>query len=109
MELKEYLQVINKLLKLAESKKINVIVKNFKSSADAFLKGNVIAINSDSSIKNIPFILAHELAHGYLHKDKGNTIDDTKHEEYEEQADRAAHMILDLLSMDFMKDYTDML
>ena len=46
----------------------------------------------------IVYTLAHEIAHGYLHKDTGNTVDSPKHAEYEEQADRAAHMILDLFT-----------
>lgn len=43
-------------------------------------------------------ILAHELAHYYLHKDKGDTINSPHHAEYEEQADRAAMLIMDLLA-----------
>ena len=45
----------------------------------------------------INYNLAHELAHSYLHYDKGDTIHSERHAEYEEQADRAAEMLLELI------------
>lgn len=48
---------------------------------------------------NYIYNLAHELAHLYLHYDKGDTIKSDHHDEYEEQADRAARMLIDVLSM----------
>lgn len=42
--------------------------------------------------------LAHELAHHFLHYEKGDTISSDKHAEYEEQADRADNMLLVALS-----------
>ena len=67
-----------------------------------YLFDNRILVNNNKQVgeDRILYTLAHELAHGYLHKGKGNTIKSPKHEEYEEQADRAAELILDLLSMD---------
>lgn len=63
------------------------------------LKGNRIAIRQDmSSIEDFNYNLAHELAHYFLHYDKGDTINSDKHNEYEEQADRAARMLLLALS-----------
>ena len=64
------------------------------------LVGNRIFLSNNMNKEKELYTLAHEIAHGYLHKDKGNTIKSPKHAEYEEQADRAANMILDLLSMD---------
>ena len=61
------------------------------------LKGDRVGIANDISIKEINGTLAHELAHSYLHYDKGNILknDGT----YEEQADRAARMLLDMAAM----------
>lgn len=50
------------------------------------------------TIDDVNYNLAHELAHAYLHYDKGDTINSDLHEQYEEQADRAARMLLDLLN-----------
>ena len=50
------------------------------------------------TIDDVNYNLAHELAHAYLHYDKGDTINSDLHEQYEEQADRAAKMLLDLLN-----------
>lgn len=50
------------------------------------------------TIDEVNYNLAHELAHAYLHYDKGDTINSDLHEQYEEQADRAARMLLDLLN-----------
>lgn len=44
------------------------------------------------------YTLTHELAHYYLHRDKGNVINSPRHDEYEEQADRAAMFVMDLLA-----------
>lgn len=50
------------------------------------------------TIEDVNYNLAHELARAYLHYDKGDTINSDMHEQYEEQADRAAKMLLDLLN-----------
>lgn len=49
------------------------------------------------TIEEVNYNLAHELAHAYLHYDKGDTINSGMHEQYEEQADRAAKMLLDAI------------
>lgn len=51
------------------------------------------------TIDRINYNLAHELAHAYLHYDKGDTIHSERHADYEEQADRAAEMLLELASL----------
>ena len=65
----------------------------------ARLLGNRLAFRQDlPTIEDFNYNLAHELAHAYLHYDKGDTINSELHEQYEEQADRAAKMLLDGLS-----------
>lgn len=56
------------------------------------IKGNRVGIANDIDIDKINYTLAHELAHAYLHYDKGDII--TNDGIYEEQADRAADMLL---------------
>ncbi|MDE5907771.1 MAG: ImmA/IrrE family metallo-endopeptidase [Lachnospiraceae bacterium] len=42
------------------------------------------------TIEDFNYNLAHELAHYFLHYDKGDIVESDKNKEYEEQADRAA-------------------
>lgn len=91
-------EVFAMLVHLATSKGIIVRFLPLPIS-DARLKGNHIAIKQDlPTIEDFNYNLAHELAHAYLHHDKGDTINSESYEQYEEQADRAAKMLLDVLS-----------
>ena len=66
----------------------------------ARIKGNRIALNESlGTIEDFNYNLAHELTHYFLHYDKGDIIKSGKHKEYEEQADRAAKMLLAALSV----------
>ena len=87
--------VIKKLIKLANKKNMKVKLVDFKAHR-GLLKGNRIGIDSKLNIDD----LRYTLAHAYLHIDKGDTIRSELHEEYEEQANRTANLIIDLLSLD---------
>lgn len=91
--------VIAELVELGKRKDLEIIIKPFRSRAKGILKGNKIGIREGMNIEKMKYTLAHEIAHIYLHNDKGDTIFSEKYSEYEEQADRAAVMILDLLEM----------
>lgn len=91
-----------KLMHLATQKQIAVKFVPFQASF-ARLKGTPQGMRMGISqnlqtIDDVNYNLAHELAHAYLHYDKGDTINSDLHEQYEEQADRAAKMLLDLLN-----------
>jgi len=89
-------KIFEKLLKLAISKGIVVRFAPLTIS-DGRLKGKHLAIRQELGIDDINYNLAHEIAHAYLHYDKGDTIHSERHDEYEEQADRAAGMLLELI------------
>lgn len=70
----------------------------------ARIKGDRIALNERlDTIEDFNYNLAHELAHSYLHRGKGNitpgAIDEETLAQYEEQADRGARMLLDALAV----------
>ncbi len=66
----------------------------------ARIKGERIALNQNlSTINDFNYNLAHELAHHYLHYDKGNIIESERNVEYEEQADRGAKMLLEAIGI----------
>ena len=95
---------LEKLKRFAETKGFNVFMIDFEIKKECgLLLDKHIFVNNNKHVRKdrVLYTLAHEIAHGYLHRDKGNTVNSPKHAEYEEQADRAANMILDLLSMDF--------
>lgn len=92
-------KTFERLLQLATGKGIIVRFAPLQSS-DGRLKGNRLAIRQDlPTIEDINYNLAHEIAHAFLHYDKGNTINSDLHGEYEEQADRAAKMLLEAISI----------
>ena len=81
---------------------IRVIKKNFNSGADGLVKWHNgtwrMGIRSGLPQDKIVRVMLHELAHIYLHYDKGNLIEHYN-VEYEKQADRAADMAFDLMSV----------
>lgn len=91
-------KVFEKLIHLAQKKDMKVLFAPF-GQVYGRIKGNRIGVANDITIDEINYTLAHELAHSYLHFDKGNILDCTS-EEYEEQADRAAVMLLDLILLE---------
>lgn len=90
------------LMHLAEKNNISVRFVPFMAN-DGRLKyisneariGVRIGMSFDEYVYNI----AHELAHYFLHYDKGDIIASDKHIEYEEQADRGAKMLLAALEI----------
>lgn len=95
-------EIFMKLMHLATGNEIRVAFLPFEVSY-ARLKGDAnglkMGINQSlETIEEVNYNLAYELAHAYLHYDKGDTISSDMHEQYEEQADRAAKMLLDVLS-----------
>jgi len=66
----------------------------------ARIEGERIALNQNlETIEDFNYNLAHELAHHFLHYDKGDIITSDRNAEYEEQADRGARMLLTALSV----------
>lgn len=91
-------KIFEKLLKISNSENLRVA---FLPSAVSYgrIKGNRIGLCTDMDIEQINYTLAHELSHHFLHYDKGNMIQSADREVYEEQADRAAKMLLTVLAM----------
>lgn len=95
---------LSKLLQFANAVGVCVSIVAFKSDAKGLMKQCAdktfkVGIREGLSIEDAAYTLVHELAHIYLHADKGDTINSHLHNEYEEQADRAATMLLDFVRM----------
>ena len=83
---------------------ITVIKKNFKSRADGLVKRENgcwrMGIRAGMPQDKTVMVMLHELAHMYLHYDKGSILT-LRNTDYEEQADRAAKMAFDLMQIIF--------
>ncbi len=93
-------EIFCRLVHLAVKNGITVKFVPFRAY-DGRIKGDRIGIRQSlGTIDEFNYNLAHELAHAYLHYDKGSLmdIDEKVMELYEEQADQAARMILEVLS-----------
>ena len=95
--------VFTKLVQL--TKDIGGIVSfvPFESKCEGMLvsENNIVSIGirSGMSFDEYVYNIAHELAHYFLHYDKGDIITSEKRAEYEEQADRGARMLLAALAI----------
>lgn len=96
-------KVFEELVHLAASRGIAVKFAPLKVSY-ARIEGNRIALSDRlETIEDFNYNLAHELAHSFLHHDKGDILPGAvageQLAEYEEQADRAAKMLLAALAI----------
>lgn len=87
-------KIFERLIHLSRVRGLHVKFCPLKCSY-ARLKGDKVAIANDRSLGEMNFSLAHEIAHAYLHYDKGDILENDG--SYEEQADRAAKMLIDAL------------
>ena len=86
------------LLKVYKAKGLEVEKMKFQTKGlRGLMYGNRIGISESLNEAEEVETLAHELAHVYLHYDKGNTIESPLHDYYEEQAERASQLVLDVL------------
>lgn len=103
-------EIFTKLIHRIKDMHGTVMFIPMESSAEGLLiakcdtDGNPVELNigirSELDFDKYIYNLAHELAHYYLHFDKVNTIKNENRADFEEQADRAAKMLLDVLSQE---------
>ena len=92
-------KIFENLVHLAVDNGITVKFAPLRASY-ARIKGDRIALSDGlETIDDFNYNLAHELAHAYLHYEKGNIMENMKQSEYEEQADRGARMLLAALAV----------
>lgn len=104
IELGEKTDIFVKLIHLVEKLRGEVYFVTFKSKSEGMmvsdnLRNLRIGIRSEMDFDRYIYNIAYELAHYFLHFDKGDTITSARHKEYEEQADRGARMLLAALGV----------
>lgn len=84
-------KIFERLIHLARIKGLQVKFASLQYNYGR-LKGDRVVIANDITLEQINKTLAHELAHAYLHYDKGDILENDG--SYEEQANRAAAMLI---------------
>lgn len=92
------MRILKVLLKVAEDKGIKVDSFDF-GSVHSMLKGNHIGICTGVTVERACYELAWELAHAFIHYDGGDMIKSPLSKDYNEQASRAAEMIIKILNV----------
>lgn len=91
------IRILKVLLKVAEDKGIDVDSYPFKAY-NSVLKGSRIGIRTEMSIERTVYELAWELSHVFIHYDNGDMIHSPLSKDYNQQATRAAGMIIKMLN-----------
>lgn len=93
---------IGQLLEFMQNRRAEVCFTGLRCHKGLWMRVNGrdrVTLAEGMTEAEIAETLAHEIAHSYLHYDKWDIMNTTKarNREFEEQADRAAKMLLDFL------------
>ena len=92
------IRILKVLLKVAEDKGIKVNSFPF-GTVDSMLKDNHIGIRTEVTVEKACYELAWELSHAFIHYQKGDLIKSPLSKDYNEQATRAADMVMKILNV----------
>ena len=92
------IRILKVLLKVAEDRGIKVSSFPFKYF-DSRLHDGVIGIRTEVTVEKACFELAVELSHSFIHYDGGDMVKSPLSKDYNEQATRAADMIIKMLNV----------
>lgn len=92
------MKVLEILLQVARESGISVYSYPFKKY-DSMLQKNAIGIRTEVTVEKACYELAYELSHVFIHYDGGNLINSPLAKEYNQQAERAANMIIKMLNV----------
>lgn len=90
--------VFKNLLALAEEQGIALKLKDLKGY-DSYLKGQRIAIRKNQMFEKVVYEAAFELAHYFIHYNEGDMINSPLAKDYNDQAEKAAFMMIRLLDI----------
>lgn len=96
--MKEPVFIFKNLLLLAEEQGIVFKIKDIHGYF-SILRENKIAVCSNLVFERVVYELAYELAHYFIHYKNGNLIDSPLSKDYNEQAERAAYMMITMLDI----------
>ena len=102
--MEEPIFVFKNLLALAEEQHIVLKLKDLKGYA-SILKGDRIAVRKNQLFEKVVYEVAYELAHYFIHYNAGDIINSPLTKDYNEQAERAAYMMIRLLDIKAKQKY----
>lgn len=102
--MEEPIFVFKNLLALAEEQGIILKLKSIDGYASV-LKGKRIAIRKYQMFEKVVYEAAYELAHYFIHYDQGNMVESPLEKDYNEQAERAAFMMIRMLDIKAKQKY----
>ncbi len=91
------LRTLKVLFQVAEEAGIKVDSYPFEYNY-SMLNNKNIGIRTDSTVERACYELAWELSHYFIHHDKGDIVRSSRVKEYNEQADKAAVLIINILN-----------
>ena len=92
------IRILKVLLQVAEDRGIKVDSFPF-GTVHSMLKGNHIGICTGVTVEKACYELAWELSHSFIHYDGGDLIKNPLTKDYNEQAARAAEMVIKMLNV----------
>lgn len=101
-EMNNPILVLHTLLDLAETKNIKVRTLPLKANR-SLLCANRIGISEALSLNEIIYELAYELAHKIIHYNAGDMINSPLRKYYDEQAERTASMMIEMINIKEVK------
>lgn len=102
--MEEPIFVFKNLLELAEEQGIILKLKGIEGY-ESMLRGNRIAIRKNMAFEQVVYETAYELAHYFIHYDQGCMIKSPLAKDYNEQAERAAFMMIRMLDIKYKQKY----
>lgn len=102
--MEEPIFIFKSLLALAEEQGITLKLKDINGYA-SILKRDRIAIRKYQMFEKVVYEAAYELAHYFIHYDQGNMIDNPLEKDYNDQAERAAFMMIRMLDIKTQQKY----
>lgn len=96
--------IFKNLLAIAEENDIILKLKDIPGYF-SILKGKRIAVRKNLEFEKVVYELAYELAHYFIHYNQGDIINSPLSKDYNEQAERAARMLIRLLDIKAKQTY----
>lgn len=96
--------IFKNLLAIAEENDITLRLKDM-SGYFSVLNEKRIVVRKNLEFEKVVYELAYELAHYFIHYNQGNMINSPLSKDYNEQAERAACMIIQLLDIKVKQAY----
>ncbi len=102
--MEEPIFVFKNLLALAEEQGITLKLQDLRKF-DSILCGKNVAIRKQQLFEKVVYEVAYELAHYFIHYNQGNLIKSSLQKDYNEQAERAAAMMIKMLDIKAKQNY----